>query len=81
MQNAKKTIPLSIIITLSIVAVSYCSVSAILSLMIPYYQMDLVTPFPQAFEYVGLPWASYVVSVGAITSLATWYLNYFYLFI
>ena len=40
--------------------------------MIPYYMLDPDVPVTQAFKYVGLEWASYVVAVGAIASLATW---------
>lgn len=71
-QNAKRTIPLSIIITLIIVSISYSSVSAILTLMIPYYVLDVETPITQAFEFVGFNWAKYIVSIGAIASLASW---------
>ena len=70
-RNAKRTIPLSIIITLIIVSLSYSSVSAILTLMIPYYILDVNTPITQAFDYVGFTWARYVVSIGAISSLAS----------
>lgn len=70
-RNAKRTIPLSIIITLIIVSLSYSSVSAVLTLMIPYYILDVNTPITQAFEYVGFSWAKYVVSIGAIASLAS----------
>lgn len=70
-RNAKRTIPLSIIFTLIVVSLSYSSVSAILTLMIPYYMLDVETPITQAFDYVGLNWAKYVVNVGAICSLAS----------
>jgi hypothetical protein len=34
--------------------------------MIPYYVLDVETPITQAFDYVGLSWAKYVVSIVAI---------------
>lgn len=70
--NPKKTIPLSIISTLIVVSLCYVGVSFVISLMIPYYVFDMDAPLSEAFRYVGLDWASYVVSVGAIISLATW---------
>ncbi len=73
MKNPKRAIPLSIIITLIIVAISYCGVSAVITLMMPYYMLDANTPFPTAYDYVGLEWAKYIVVVGAIASLATWF--------
>jgi hypothetical protein len=48
--------------------------------MIPYYQMDVDVPFIQAFENVGLNWATSIVSIGAIISLATWFLFFIILF-
>ena len=80
--NAKRSIPLGIIITLIVVASCYISVSSILTLMMPYYALDLNTPFTHAFQYVGYNWAQYAVSCGAIISLLTWLVfeyNYFYL--
>jgi hypothetical protein len=41
--------------------------------MMPYYMLDANTPFPTAYDFVGLQWAKYVVIVGAIASLATWF--------
>lgn len=70
--NPKRNIPLSIVLTLGIVSLCYCSVSFILTLMIPYYIIDPEIPIPQAFEYVGLEWAKILVSIGAIASLVTW---------
>ncbi len=70
--NPKRTIPLSIILTLIIVSLCYISVSFVISLMVPYYVFDMNAPLSMAFSYVDLDWASYVVSIGAIVSLATW---------
>ena len=63
---------MAIMFTLITVALSYISVSTVLSLMMPYYALDSNNPFTMAFNYVGLNWATYVVNVGAIISLATW---------
>lgn len=72
MLNPKRNIPLSIVFTLLIVSICYCSVSFVLTLMIPYYIIDPEVPIPQAFDYVGLEWARILVSIGAIASLITW---------
>ena len=71
--NPKRNIPLSIVVTLFVVSICYCSSSIVLTLMIPYYLIDSNVPLPQAFDYVHLNWAKYVASAGAIASLATWY--------
>lgn len=70
--NPKRNIPLSIVITLLTVATCYISVSIVLTLMIPYYIVDVSIPVPQAFDYVQLHWATPIVTVGAMASLITW---------
>lgn len=67
----KRTIPLSIVLTLVIVTVCYIGVSIVVSLMVPYYIFDKSAPLSEVFSYVGLEWAYYIVTIGAIISLAT----------
>lgn len=69
--NPKRTIPFSILLTLVIVSVAYVLVSTTVSLMLPYYAYAPQLPLSEAFRYVGFSWASYIISVGAIISLAT----------
>lgn len=70
-KNPQRAIPLSIILALLVCCVAYCGVSAILSLMLPYYILDQNAPMPQAFAYVHWNWARYIVAIGAICSLST----------
>lgn len=70
--NPKRNIPLSVIFTVLIVGTCYCSVSLVLTLMIPYYIIDTAIPIPQAFDYVQMHWATPIVTVGAMASLITW---------
>ena len=51
-ERPHRSIPLSIIFTLATVSLSYISVSIIVTLMIPYYQLDPSSPFESAFDYV-----------------------------
>ncbi|CAF1049949.1 unnamed protein product [Brachionus calyciflorus] len=67
----KRTIPISIVITLLIVSFAYMAVSTVVTLMVPYYVFDLSAPLSEAFNYVGLNWAYYIVTIGAIISLIT----------
>jgi amino acid transporter len=71
--NPQKSIPLSIISSLLICCCVYCGVSMVLGLMIPYYLIDQNAPMPDAFHYVHWDWARYLVAVGALVSLSTWY--------
>ena len=78
MVNPKRNIPLSILLTLAIASVLYCGLSGVLTLMIPYYLINPSTPLPSAFQYAQLNWATYVVSAGAVASLSTWYILYYF---
>jgi amino acid transporter len=82
--NPKRNIPLSIVITLVVVTILYSGLSAVLSLMVPYYLLNPVTPFPFAFTYVKLNWASNLISIAAILSLLTWFvaiiIEYFFVY-
>ncbi|KAK7093646.1 hypothetical protein V1264_007353 [Littorina saxatilis] len=66
-----KTIPVSIVSALVIIFVSYCSVAAVVTLMCPYYLIDVDTPVPFVFQYVGWDVARYIIAVGAICGLST----------
>jgi amino acid transporter len=67
---------MSIVLSLLACTVAYCGVSAVLSLMIPYYMINENSPLPSAFELVGWEWARYIVAVGAVCSLSSRYSAY-----
>ncbi|CAG2173921.1 unnamed protein product, partial [Oppiella nova] len=74
-KNPKKAIPLAIVISLSLIFAAYFSISAVQTLMLPYYlQNDKTTkgaPLPFIFESVGWTWAKWIVSIGALNGLST----------
>ena len=70
-ENPQKSIPVAIIISLSLVALAYTGISSTLTLMIPYYSQDSNAPLPFAFNHLGLKWAGWVVGIGALFGLST----------
>ncbi|KAJ0176867.1 hypothetical protein K1T71_008046 [Dendrolimus kikuchii] len=64
-----KVIPYAIIMVLCVTFISYLSVSIVFTMMIPYYLEDGIAAVASAFTHVGLGWAWWVVSVGAIIGI------------
>lgn len=67
--NPQRNIPLGIIFSLLICCASYLTVSGILTLMVPYLLLDKAAPLPVAFASGGMPWAKWVVGIGAVCAL------------
>ncbi|KAL1138051.1 hypothetical protein AAG570_009746 [Ranatra chinensis] len=68
-KNPQKAIPLSIILSLTIVFFAYFGISAVITLMWPYYLQDPDAPLPYVFLKVNWPWAQWIVVVGGVFGL------------
>lgn len=70
-KNPQRNIPLAIIISLIIIFFAYFGISTVLTMMAPYYQLDVEAPFPKLYESFGWTEVKWVVSVGTIFALCT----------
>ena len=70
-KNPQKSIPIAIMVSLSLVALAYTGISSTLTLMVPYYLQDAAAPLPAAFHAVTMSWAGRLVSIGALFGLST----------
>lgn len=70
-KNAPKSIPTAIVVSLVVIFVCYFGVSAIVTLMVPFDQLDELSPIPNAFVQRGFPLAKYIIGVGAVCGLSS----------
>lgn len=70
-QNPQRNIPLSIVFSLIIIFLSYFGVSAVLTMMWPYYLQDPLAPLPHVFQQIGWIEIKWIVTIGAIFALCT----------
>ncbi|OQR80108.1 cationic amino acid transporter 3-like [Tropilaelaps mercedesae] len=70
-KNPRKSIPIATLLTMSVVSTVYISVSGVLTLMLPYYEISPDAGIPNALKHYNAYWAVYIVSGGAIASMVT----------
>lgn len=70
-RNPGRDVPIGIIASLLICTVLYISVSAVITGMVPYTQIDVNAPIAVAFRDAGLAWAQFVISIGALTGITS----------
>ena len=70
-KNPGRDIPIGLIGSMTITTVIYCLLAATLCLMQNYKDIDVNAPFSVAFSAVGIDWAKYIISLGALKGMTT----------
>ncbi|MHB9026711.1 MAG: amino acid permease [Armatimonadota bacterium] len=70
-KNPQRDVPIGIIASLIICTVLYIAVAAVLTGMVPYDQLSPNAAVAEAFRMVGLPWAQFLIGVGAVAGITS----------
>lgn len=70
-RNPKKDVPIGIITSLVLCTLLYIAVSAVLTGMVPYNEIDIDAPVSNAFAQAGLTWAQFFISLGAVAGITS----------
>ncbi|XP_068975024.1 cationic amino acid transporter 3 [Bombus flavifrons] len=70
-KNPQRNIPIAIVVSLIIILMAYFSISTVLTMMWPYYDQNVDTPFPYVFDKIGWTTVKWIVNIGAAFALCT----------
>ena len=70
-KNPRRDLPIGIIASLIVCTILYIAVAAVLTGMVPSHKINIKAPVSDAFAQVGLPWANFLISVGALTGITS----------
>ncbi len=66
-----KDVPIAIVTSLILCTLLYIAVAAVLTGMVPYNKINVDAPVSDAFRQAGLPWAQFLISIGALTGITS----------
>lgn len=69
--NPQRDMPIGIMVSLAVATVLYMSVAAIMTGVVPYQQLNVPDPVALVLNTLHMPWASALVSVGAIAGITS----------
>jgi APA family basic amino acid/polyamine antiporter len=70
-KNPQRDLPIGIIVSLIVCTLLYIGVAAVLTGMVPWQQVNIEAPIARAFLDRGLPWASNIITAGALAGLTS----------
>ncbi|HEY8191996.1 MAG TPA: amino acid permease [Alphaproteobacteria bacterium] len=77
-KNPQRDVPIGILSSLVFCTLIYIVVSGLLTLIVPYAELNVSSPVAFALQKVGVNWASALVATGVITGLTTVMLVLYY---
>lgn len=76
--DPQRNLPIGIICSVSICSIVYIIVSAILTGIVPYHQLNVPSPVADALLRIGHPTAAGIIAIGAVAGLTTVMLVMYY---
>ncbi|MBI5727901.1 MAG: amino acid permease, partial [Ignavibacteriales bacterium] len=70
-KNPRRDVPIGIITSLIVCTVLYILVAGVITGMVPYNKINIDAPISDAFRQVGLGWAQFVISAGAMAGITS----------
>ena len=70
-KNPQRDMPIGILGSLVICTILYILVSAVLTGIVPYQQLNVPDPMALAVDKLGLSWFAFMIKIGAITGLSS----------
>jgi basic amino acid/polyamine antiporter, APA family len=70
-KNPRRDVPIGIITSLILCTILYILVAGVVTGMVPYNKINIDAPVSNAFAQVGLPWAQFLISLGALTGITS----------
>jgi basic amino acid/polyamine antiporter, APA family len=70
-RHPQRDVPIGLIASLIICTILYIAVAAVLTGMVPYSKININAPVSDAFRQVGLTWAQFLISLGALAGITS----------
>jgi len=70
-KNPQRDVPIGIIASLLICTLLYIAVTGVITGMVPFDKISVEAPVSNAFAQVGLPWAQFLISAGAVAGITS----------
>jgi APA family basic amino acid/polyamine antiporter len=69
--NPQRDMPIGIVGSLAVATVLYMIVAAIMTGIVPYRELNVADPVAHVLNHLNMPWASVVVSIGAMAGITS----------